>query len=178
MPSALGLVCLYLTLFGQFLGTSPIRPVSMIPWLLNWIIFWIESAEFFWNWILGKAILNRILNESFLGKIQILNWIRLGIVHHYRTLFEKYNLKKQTSDVKGCTKVLCLNVIYVWYMWHMWKYVIYVKICDVICDMSNATMSQYLAEITAILWLPPMVLSQTVVQTNEVAFILILNDFS
>ena len=34
------------------------------------------------NWILGKAILNRILNESFFGKIQILNWIRLGIVNH------------------------------------------------------------------------------------------------
>ena len=34
------------------------------------------------NWILGKAILNGILNESFFGKIQILNWIRLGIVHH------------------------------------------------------------------------------------------------
>ena len=43
----------------------------MIPWLMNWIIFWIESADFFFefnnilNWILGKAILNRILNESF-----------------------------------------------------------------------------------------------------------------
>ena len=37
------------------------------------------------NWILGKAILNRILNESFFGKIQILNWIRLGIVNHYIT---------------------------------------------------------------------------------------------
>ena len=35
------------------------------------------------NWILGKSILNRILNESFLGKIQTLNWIRLGIGHHY-----------------------------------------------------------------------------------------------
>ena len=107
----------------------------------------------------------------------LLCWLYI-FCHHLHTLFEKYNLKKQTSDVKGSTKVLCLNVIYVWYMWHMWKYVIYVKICDVICDMSNATMSQYLAEITAILWLPPMVLSQTVVQTNEVAFILILNDFS
>ena len=57
------LFCLFLTLFGTF----PIRPVSMIPWLLNWIIFWIESADFFelndiLNWILGKAILNPILN--------------------------------------------------------------------------------------------------------------------
>ena len=44
--------CLFWTLFGQFLGTFPIRPVSMIPWLLNWIIFWIESAEFSLNWII------------------------------------------------------------------------------------------------------------------------------
>ena len=64
----------------------------------------------------------------------LLCWLYI-FCHHLHTLFEKYNLKKQTSDVKGSTKVLCLNVIYVWYMWHMWKYVMYV-----ICDMSNATM--------------------------------------
>ena len=38
--------------FGQFLGTFPIRPVSMITWLLNWIIFRIESAEVSLNWII------------------------------------------------------------------------------------------------------------------------------
>ena len=78
--------CLFWTLFGQFF---PVRLVSIIPWLLNWIVFWIESAEFFFelnnilNWILGKAILNRILNESFFVKIQTLNWIRSGIEHPY-----------------------------------------------------------------------------------------------
>ena len=46
------LFCLFWTLFGHFLGTFPIQPVSMITWLLNWIIFWIESAEFFLNWII------------------------------------------------------------------------------------------------------------------------------
>ena len=46
------LFCLFWTLFGQFLGNYPIRPELMIPWLLNWIIFWIESADFFWNWII------------------------------------------------------------------------------------------------------------------------------
>ena len=62
------LFCLFWTLCGQILGTFPIRPVSMIPWPLNWIIFWIESAEFFFelnnilNWILAKVTLNRILN--------------------------------------------------------------------------------------------------------------------
>ena len=44
--------CLFWTLFGQFLGTFPIWPVLIIPWLLNWIIFWIESAEYFLNWII------------------------------------------------------------------------------------------------------------------------------
>ena len=44
--------CLFWTLFGQFSGTFPIRPVSKSPWLLNWIIFWIESAEFFLKWII------------------------------------------------------------------------------------------------------------------------------
>ena len=43
---------LFWTHFGQFSGTFPNRPVSMIPWLLKWIIFWIESAEFFLNWII------------------------------------------------------------------------------------------------------------------------------
>ena len=46
------LFCLFWTLFGQFLGTFPIRPVLIIPWLLNWIIFWIESPEFILNWII------------------------------------------------------------------------------------------------------------------------------
>ena len=44
------LFCLFWTLFGQFSGTFPIRPVSKSPWLLNWIFFWNES-EFFLNWI-------------------------------------------------------------------------------------------------------------------------------
>ena len=46
------LFCPFWTLFGQFLGTFPIRPVLIIPWLLNWIIFWFESPEFLLNWII------------------------------------------------------------------------------------------------------------------------------
>ena len=81
--------CLFWTLFGQFLGTFPILPVSMIPWLLNWIIFWIESAEFFFDriiiWIESwvKQYWIEYEYESFFGKIQTLIWIRLGIGHHY-----------------------------------------------------------------------------------------------
>ena len=68
--------CLFCTL-GAIFGHYSLRPVSMIFWLLKWIIFWIESGDLSLNWILGKAIMNRILNESFFGKIQTLNWIRL-----------------------------------------------------------------------------------------------------
>ena len=46
------LFCLFWTLFGLFMGNFPIRPVSMIPLLLNWIILWIESAQFFFIWII------------------------------------------------------------------------------------------------------------------------------
>ena len=42
----------FLVYFGHFLGTFLIQPVSMIPWLLNWIIYWIESPQFFLNWII------------------------------------------------------------------------------------------------------------------------------
>ena len=41
----------FLTLFGPFSGNFLIWPVSLIPWLLNWIIFLIESSDLFWNWI-------------------------------------------------------------------------------------------------------------------------------
>ena len=38
--------------FCSILGTFLIQPVPMIPWLLNWIIYWIESPQFFLNWII------------------------------------------------------------------------------------------------------------------------------
>ena len=47
-----------------FLGTFLIQSVSMIPWLLNWILFWIESPEFILN--------NQYWVESFFDKIQTL----------------------------------------------------------------------------------------------------------
>ena len=44
------------------------RPVSMIPWLLNWIIFWIESAEFSLNLIMYWI-------ESWLKQFWIEYWM-------------------------------------------------------------------------------------------------------
>ena len=58
------------------------------------------------NWILGKAILNRILNESFFGKIQILNWIRLGIVNHYE---HPRQLVTHTEQLLAWRKVTIAN---------------------------------------------------------------------
>ena len=73
------LFCLFWTLFGQFLGTFPIRPVLIIPWLLNWIIFWIESPEFILNWIIFwieswvKQYWIKYWMNHFLAKFK--NWI-------------------------------------------------------------------------------------------------------
>ena len=80
MKSAL--FCLIWTLFGHFFGTFPIWPVSMIPWLFNWIIFWIESAEFFFelnnilNWISRVYFeLNNIWIESWVKQYWIEYWM-------------------------------------------------------------------------------------------------------
>ena len=79
------LFCLFWTLFGQFLGTFPIRPVSMIAWVLNWIIFWIESAEFsmigiiFWidSWV--KQYWIEYWMNHYLAKFK--HWIELDQVN-------------------------------------------------------------------------------------------------
>ena len=69
----------YWTLFGQFSGTFPIRPVLMTPWLLNRIIFWIESEELFLNWIIVwidswvKQYWMEYLINHFLAKFK--HWI-------------------------------------------------------------------------------------------------------
>ena len=77
--------CLFCTLFWHFSYSTSINDPLTIE--LNYLLNWISRVYFelnnILNWILGKAILNRILNESFFGKIQILNWIRLAIGHHY-----------------------------------------------------------------------------------------------
>ena len=42
----------FLVYFEHFSGTFLIQPLSMFPWLLNWIIYWIESPQLFLNWII------------------------------------------------------------------------------------------------------------------------------
>ena len=76
--------CLFWTLFGQFLGTFPFWPVPMMPWLLNWIIFWIESAEFILNWIIfwnGSLVKQYWIEywmNRFLAKFK--HWIESDLV--------------------------------------------------------------------------------------------------
>ena len=91
------LFCLFWTLFGQFLGTFPIRPVLIIPWLLNWIIFWIESPEFILNWIIFWI-------ESWVKQYWIEYWM-----NHFLAKF-KYWIESDwvsfTTSVVGRSQVL------------------------------------------------------------------------
>ena len=99
------LFCLFWTLFGQFLGTFPIRPVLIIPWLLNWIIFWIESPEFILNWIIFWI-------ESWVKQYWIEYWM-----NHFLAKF-KYWIESDwvsfttTSIPQICICSTLLNLIY------------------------------------------------------------------
>ena len=102
-PPFLSILDTFWPIFGHFSYSTSINHSLTIE--LNNILNWITRVYFelnnILNWILGKAILNRILNESFFGKIQILNWIRLGIVNHYGSLM--------------------INMAFMpLYMWEMW----------------------------------------------------------
>ena len=66
---------LLLSVLDTFCNFFLIWPVSMIPWLLNWIIFWIESSEFILNWIMIWIELNH-----FLAKFK--HWIDSDRVSH------------------------------------------------------------------------------------------------
>ena len=95
------LFCLFWTLFGQFLGIFPIRPVLIIPWLLNWIIFWIESPEFILNWIIFWI-------ESWVKQYWIEYWM-----NHFLAKF-KYWI--ESDWVSFTTK---LDVWFYW--WQCWQ---------------------------------------------------------
>ena len=62
----------------------------MIPWLMNWIIFWIESADFFLNWIIfwieswAKQYWIEYWMNHFLAKFK--NWIESDWVSDTTTL--------------------------------------------------------------------------------------------
>ena len=85
------LFCLFWTLFGQFSGTFPIRPVSKSPWLLNWIIFWIESAEFFLNWIIFWI-------ESWVKRYWIEYWM-----NHFLAKFKHWIESDRVSNTPTIT---------------------------------------------------------------------------
>ena len=100
------------------MGTFPIRPVSMIPWLMNWINFWIESAEFFWNWIIFwiESWVKRYWIEywmnHFLAKFK--HWIESDWVSYtpIQTRMWDFYIKGFWADS------LCVNImISTRYMW-------------------------------------------------------------
>ena len=84
-PPFLSILDTFWPIFGHFSYLTSINdPLTIeLNYLLNWIGRIFFELNNILNWILGKAILNQILNESFFGKIQKMNWIRLGIGHHY-----------------------------------------------------------------------------------------------
>ena len=131
------LFCLFWTLFGQFLGTFPIRPVLIIPWLLNWIIFWIESPEFILNWIIFwieswvKQYWIEYWMNHFLAKFKY--WIESDWVSFTTTVHCLRNTtwKSKPQMSKGAQKCYA----WMWYMydicdicesmWYTWKYVMW-----------------------------------------------------
>ena len=79
-PIFLSIVDTFWAIHGAFFySTSVNDPLTIeLNYPLNWISTIFFELNNILNWILGKAILNRLLNESLFGKIQKLNWIRLG----------------------------------------------------------------------------------------------------
>ena len=102
------LLCLFGTLFGQFLGTFPNRPILMMPWLSNWIIFWIESAEFILNWIIfwnGSLVKQYWIEywmNRFLAKFK--HWIESDLV-----LATTATISNQLSPQVGWASVMTMT---------------------------------------------------------------------
>ena len=90
--------------FGHFLGIFPIWQVSMVPWLLNYLLNWISRVYFelnnILNWILIKAILNRILNESdWVSPTTTVGGEYHFFVFHLNTKFWTKFVKYQISEL-------------------------------------------------------------------------------
>ena len=104
------------------MGTFPIRPVSMIPWLMNWIIFWIESAEFFlieqyFELNLGQSnIESNIEWIIFLAKFKYWlesDWVSFTTRRTSRT-WETYRKWKRRKTSNRWLKTLCMieNILF------------------------------------------------------------------
>ena len=79
-------------LFGHFSDSTSINDslTTELNYLLNWIIFWIESPEFILNWILN----NQYWIESFFDKLK--HWIESDRVSP--------TLTKWTQSIKSKNK--------------------------------------------------------------------------
>jgi len=114
------LFCLFWTLFGQFSGTFPIRPVSKSPWLLNWIIFWIESAEFFLNWIIFWI-------ESWVKRYWIEYWM-----NHFLAKFKQWIESDRVSNTPNlCSFVSFLALLNLCDSLSLWFSISFIlNLCD------------------------------------------------
>ena len=66
----------------------------MIPWRLNWIIFWIESADFFLNWIIFWI-------ESWAKQY----WIKY-CMNHFLAKFKKWIESDWVTDTIICVLLM------------------------------------------------------------------------
>ena len=73
-----------------------IQPVSMIPWLLNWIIYWIESPQFFLNWIIVWIEFWETNIESIIELNPFLPKFKLWIESFWVSIMAKPVWKSQT----------------------------------------------------------------------------------
>ena len=105
------LFCLFWTLFGLFMGNFPIRPVSMIPWLLNWIILWIESAGFSFNLII-------LWIESWVKQYWIEYWM-----NHFLDKFKYWMESERVSNTPTAPPLMwAVRLKLWWYRYLFWEF--------------------------------------------------------
>ena len=88
----------FCTIFGHFSYLTSIKESLTIElnYLLNWISRILFELNNILNWILGKAILNRILNESFFWQNLNIELNQIG----YRTVEHPYYSKIKHEMMK------------------------------------------------------------------------------
>ena len=90
-------------------GTFPFRPVSMIPWLLNWIIFWIESADFFSNWII----------------FWIESWVKQYWIEYWMNYFWR-DLNIELNQISYWTPLFSSVLFYIYSVFYIYSLLIFI----------------------------------------------------
>ena len=117
-PPFLSILDTFWAIFGQFSNSTSINDLLTIELnnLLNWINRFFFELNNILNRILGKAILNRILNESFFGKFQ--HWIESERVSNTPNALRRHILSNSDETMikivvrQGCGSVLMEEACY------------------------------------------------------------------